>query len=88
MAALEADWVVPLARIKAHTIFQGEIESGLLKMLVVGLGKEEGARQFHLYGLRSGFPGFMLELARGLTANLKCLVGVALLENAGAYSSA
>ena len=88
VAALEADWVVLLARIKAHTIFQGEIESGLLKMLVVGLGKEEGARQFHLYGLRSSFPAFLLELARDLAANLRILAGVALLENAGGLTVA
>jgi len=82
--ALNADWVIPLARIKAHTAFQGSVESGLLKMLVVGLGKEQGARSFHLYSLRSPFPGYMIELANGLMAHLKIAAGVAVLEDVNA----
>jgi len=82
--ALNADWVIPLARIKAHTAFQGSVESGLLKMLVVGLGKEQGARSFHLYSLCSPFPGYMIELAKGLMAHLKIAAGVAVLEDANA----
>ena len=82
--ALNADWVIPLARVKAHTAFQGPVESGLLKMLVVGLGKEAGARSFHLYSLRSPFPGYMIEIAGGLMARLRIAAGVAVLEDADA----
>ena len=82
--ALNADWVIPLTRIKAHTAFQGSVESGLLKMLVVGLGKEQGARSFHLYSLRSPFPNYMIELAKGLMGHLKIAAGVAVLEDANA----
>jgi len=81
--ALRADWVIPLNKIKAHTAFQGKVESGLLKMLVVGLGKEEGARSFHQYALRSPFPRYMLELARGVMTKIKIPAGVAVLEDAG-----
>ena len=41
--AAEADHVVPLNRIKAHTDFNGSIESGLVKMLVIGLGETAGS---------------------------------------------
>ncbi|HUU27930.1 MAG TPA: DUF362 domain-containing protein [archaeon] len=80
--ALDADWVFPLVRIKTHTAFKGEIESGFLKMLAVGLGKEEGARNFHLYALRSQFPEFMVQLAKGIMAHLRIPAGVAVLEDA------
>jgi hypothetical protein len=45
--ALEADAVVTVSRIKPHTDFRGRFESGILKMLVIGLGKRDGAAQHH-----------------------------------------
>jgi hypothetical protein len=47
IAAREADAVVPIARIKPHTGFRGEVESGVAKMLVIGLGKHRGAARIH-----------------------------------------
>lgn len=49
--ALEADLVVPVARVKPHTDFRGPIESGPTKMLAIGLGKQRGAEAIHAVGL-------------------------------------
>ena len=45
-----ANWIIPVARIKPHTDFHGEIESGIMKMLTVGLGKQQGAQSVHARG--------------------------------------
>jgi len=80
--AVEADAVIVLNRVKSHTAFQGSVESGLLKMIVVGLGKENGARAYHLYSLRSKFPRYMIELANGIMAHANVLGGVGVVEDA------
>ncbi len=80
--AVEADAVIVLNRVKSHTAFKGSVESGLLKMVVVGLGKENGARAYHLYSLRSEFPRYMIELARGIMAHVNVLGGVGVVEDA------
>lgn len=50
--AAGADWIIPVGRIKPHTNFRGQVESGLMKMLVIGLGKQYGASICH----QGGFP--------------------------------
>ena len=50
----QADVVIPVGRVKPHTDFHGPIESGLMKMIAIGLGKQKGADTFH----RAGFPAF------------------------------
>ena len=79
--AHDADGVVLVNRIKAHTDFHGRYESGLMKMALIGLGKLEGASAVHdfgIYGLRELIaPGAAQVLATG-----KILAGVALVENA------
>jgi len=50
--AHQADGIVLINRVKPHTDFRGTHESGVLKMLVIGLGKREGASQVHKLGLR------------------------------------
>src|SRR5262245_34537276 len=50
--AFEADAVVCINRVKPHTDFRGRYESGLVKMLVIGLGKRDGASQHHRWGFR------------------------------------
>lgn len=79
--ALGADGVVTVSRIKPHTDFRGDFESGILKMLVIGLGKRHGADQHHRYGVR-GLRDMMPETAKVLMANTKFLGGLAILENA------
>ena len=50
--ALAADGVVTVSRVKPHTDFRGKFESGIVKMLVIGLGKRHGADQVHRCGTR------------------------------------
>jgi len=80
-AAFEADGIVLLNRIKPHTSFTGEFESGLLKMLVVGLGKRQGAAQVHKLGL-SGLKSLIPEVGAHLLQETRVALGIALLENA------
>jgi hypothetical protein len=56
--ALAADLVIPINRIKPHTAFRGPIESGLLKMMVIGFGKHAGAMALH----SDGFPNLSRHL--------------------------
>jgi hypothetical protein len=79
--AMEADGIVLLNRIKPHTSFTGRYESGLLKMLVVGLGKREGAAQVHKLGLH-GLKELIPEVGSVLLAITPVALGVAILENA------
>jgi hypothetical protein len=80
-AAFEADGIVLLNRIKPHTSFTGRYESGLLKMLTIGLGKREGAAQVHKLGL-PGLLKLLPEVGEILLAKTKVALGIALLENA------
>ncbi len=79
--ALSADGVVTVSRIKPHTDFRGQFESGVLKMIVIGLGKRHGADQHHRYGVR-GLCDMMPETAKVLVEKTKFLGGLAILENA------
>lgn len=54
-AALNGDYIFPINRVKPHTKFVGDIESGLAKMLVVGLGKIEGAVETHRHAVSHTF---------------------------------
>ena len=49
--AFHADAIIPINRVKIHTDWRGEVESGLLKMLVVGFGKHKGATEIHSLGM-------------------------------------
>ncbi|MBM9539243.1 DUF362 domain-containing protein, partial [Desulfobulbus alkaliphilus] len=51
-AAWQADWLIPINRVKPHTQFHAPTESGLLKMLVIGFGKAKGAATIHGHGTR------------------------------------
>ncbi len=75
--ALHSRGIVVINRVKAHTAFKGEIESGLMKMLCVGLGKHRGAEVMHRYGLRDGIP----RAARIILKKAPVLLGIAILEN-------
>lgn len=79
--ALDADMIVPIARIKPHTDFRGPIESGLCKMLAIGLAKHNGCSQLH----REGFARFntlIPEVASRLIASTPIGFGLAIIENA------
>ena len=76
--AWEADGVIVCGRVKAHTAFKAPIESGLCKMLAVGLGKQRGAETMHASGLAQTIP----DAARVSLASGKVLLGLAIVENA------
>jgi hypothetical protein len=80
-AAWEAGRVVALNRVKPHTDFEGAVESGLLKIMAVGLGKRDGAESFHRRALRSGFESTLVEMARHMLATGRVIAGVGLVEN-------
>lgn len=77
----QADAVIVVNRVKAHTDFFGPIESGLVKMLVIGVGKRAGAAEAHRLTIRHGFPAVLEEHARVTLAYLPVLCGVALIED-------
>jgi hypothetical protein len=79
--ALRADGVVVVNRIKPHTDFYGKIGSGLLKMCVVGLGKQIGAAAMHRAASRIGHERAIRGMAGVLLAHTPVLGGIAILEN-------
>ncbi len=79
--AYEADGVVVVNRVKPHTDFHGPVESGLMKMCVIGLGKHAQALEMHrlgVYGLRELVP----VAARKIIGTGKILLGIGIVENA------
>jgi hypothetical protein len=80
--AHQADGIVLVNRVKPHTDFRGSYESGVMKMLVIGLGKREGAAQVHRLGLR-GVKEVLPAVGRFLIENTRFALGLAILENAG-----
>lgn len=79
--ALKADHVIVINRIKPHTDFSGSIGSGILKMIVVGLGKRTGAAHFHIAASRHGYERVLRSIARVLLKRAPILCGVAIIEN-------
>ncbi len=79
--AFGADGIVLLNRIKPHTSFTGRYESGLVKMLTIGLGKQQGAEQVHKLGL-PGLARLLPEVGSILLEQTPVALGLALLENA------
>ncbi len=79
--ALDADLVLPLNRVKSHTSFRGPIESGLSKMLVIGLANHAGAQAIHAYGY-DRFAANLLEARELLLPQVPFHFGLATVENA------
>ncbi len=80
-AAFEAGFVLLVGRVKPHTTFDGEMESGLFKMLAVGLGKLEGARIFHAHAMRWGFGPVLVAMGRLALQSRRIWAGLGLVEN-------
>ncbi len=76
----EADGLILTNRVKVHTDFHGPHESGLLKMLAIGLGKETGARNIHRYGT-TGLREYMPKIAEYLKDNINWIAGFATVED-------
>jgi hypothetical protein len=79
--AFEADAVVTVSRVKPHTDFRGRYESGVVKMLAIGLGKRDGAARHHRWGVR-GLREMMPQTARRIVERTRFAAGLAVLENA------
>ncbi len=79
--AWEADSILVVNRIKPHTDFSGSIESGLLKMIAVGLGKREGAAVTHRWSRRYGNERVIRSIADVTLGTGKILCGLAVAEN-------
>ncbi len=85
---LGADHAVCLNRVKPHTKFKGALESGLAKMLCVGMGKHDGALAYHRWALRYGFFPLLREMARAILGASPFRFGLAVVENARDETSA
>jgi hypothetical protein len=79
--ALRADGIIVVGRVKPHTDFKGEIESGLMKMMAIGLGKQKGAEMIH-HNLWEGYHVLLPDAARLIMEKTPILMGLAILENA------
>jgi hypothetical protein len=79
--AAGADHIVPINRIKKHTEFDYEFESGLLKIMAIGLGKQKGAATYHEAMLTHGYPVVILTVAHLVMQHANILFGVGIVEN-------
>lgn len=75
--AAEADAVIPVNRVKAHTAFRAERESGLCKIMTIGLGKRKGAATLHANDAATAIP----RAAEVVLAEMPVAAGVAIVEN-------
>ncbi len=78
--ACEADGIVIINRVKPHTAFRGPIESGLMKMMSIGLGKQKGAEACHQLGFKHMAEN-VPAMARIIMERLPVLFGIATVEN-------
>ena len=77
-----ADAVMAVARVKWHTTFSGGVESGLMKMLSIGIGKFAGAQKYHAHSQRLGLERVIRTAARVVLESGKIVGGVAIVEDA------
>jgi hypothetical protein len=80
--AFESDGVMLCGRVKWHTDFDGQLESGIHKMMAIGLGKWAGARRYHCWGLRIGMEQAIRGVGSLILGTGKMLGGLAILEDA------
>lgn len=78
--AYNADGIVLVNRVKPHTDFKDDIESGLVKMLVIGMGKQKGAESLHSF-LAEGYHKIMQKMAEIILKKAKIVCGVAIVED-------
>lgn len=75
--AASADAVIPINRVKAHTAFHARYESGISKIMTIGLGKKRGAETIHAHGVAGAIP----LAAQVVLAQMPVVAGVAIVEN-------
>lgn len=79
--AWESDGIVVVNRVKPHSDLSGSIESGMLKMMAIGLGKREGAGEGHKQIWKYGFETTIRAVSAKILESGKILFGVAMVEN-------
>jgi hypothetical protein len=79
--AAEADWIGVINRVKPHTDFKGEIESGLFKMMTIGLGKLRGAIQTHRANITHRYETVITEVGREMLRKARIAFGLGIVEN-------
>lgn len=79
--AYESDGIILINKIKPHTDFHSTYESGLVKMAVIGLGKELGAEAIHYFGIH-GLTNLIPQSAKQIFGTNKILAGIGIIENA------
>jgi hypothetical protein len=79
--AYESDGVIVLNKIKPHTEYRAPYESGLLKMIAIGLGKHKGASEIHFLGFE-GFAQRVFQVGKTFLETGKCLFAIGLVQNA------
>ena len=79
--AVAADAILPVNRVKPHTDFDGAVESGLSKMLVIGMGKQRGAKIAHEWAVDWSFRNMIPEITEQLLEALPVVGGVAVVED-------
>ena len=79
--AAEADWIGLVNRVKPHTDFKGSIESGLFKMMTIGLGKYRGAIQYHRANVHHGYEQVITAVGREMLDRARIGFGLGIVEN-------
>lgn len=79
--AAEADWIGLVNRVKPHTDFKGAIESGLFKMMTIGLGKHRGAIQGHRANIRHRYETVVTAVGREMLRKARIAFGLGIVEN-------
>jgi hypothetical protein len=79
--AAEADWIGLVNRVKPHTDFKGSIESGLFKMMTIGLGKYRGAIQYHRANVTHSYETVITAVGREVLAKARIGFGLGVVEN-------
>lgn len=80
--AMEADHSICINRIKPHTKFKGDVESGLYKMLVVGMGKHTGALTYHNFALKYGFHRLLKAMGDTIIEQTNLCLAIGVVEDA------
>ncbi len=79
--AYEADHVAVVGRVKPHTEFSGEIESGLYKMMLIGLGNHQGALNYHKAFVHHNFENVLKTVGQEILEKCNILLGLGIVEN-------
>ncbi len=77
----QADKIIVVNRIKPHTDFTHEVESGISKMMIIGMGKHKGALMAHRLTIKNGYPAIFREVLPVIRKTLPFFFGVGIIEN-------